>query len=129
MLSGRAIDSIGTAQGGVDMTGVLHYAVLMAVFYLASSIFAYLLSVLMVFISRNVTRSMRRDLFNRIAEMPVGFFDTHPVGDVLSRIFYDVDTINTSLSSDVVQVLTSLITIIGSLGLMLSISPSSCWCS
>ncbi|MFH1513665.1 MAG: ABC transporter ATP-binding protein [Bacillota bacterium] len=122
-LSGRAIDSIGTKVGGVDMPGVLHYAALMAVFYLASSIFSYLLSILMVYISRNVTRSMRRDLFNRIAEMPVGFFDTHPVGDVISRIFYDVDTINTSLSSDVVQVLTSFITIIGSLGLMITISP------
>ncbi|MFH1879902.1 MAG: ABC transporter ATP-binding protein, partial [Bacillota bacterium] len=122
-LSGRAIDSIGTKVGGVDMPGVLHYAALMAVFYLASSIFSYLLSILMVYISRNVTRSMRRDLFNRIAEMPVGFFDTHPVGDVISRIFYDVDTINTSLSSDVVQVLTSFITIIGSLGLMIAISP------
>ncbi|HRX08193.1 MAG TPA: ABC transporter transmembrane domain-containing protein [Candidatus Limiplasma sp.] len=122
-LAGKAIDSIGTQQGGVDMPGVLHYALLMAIFYLASSIFAYLLSVLMVYISRNVTRTMRKDLFSRIAEMPVGFFDTHPVGDVLSRIFYDVDTINTSLSSDVVQVLTSVITIVGSLVLMISISP------
>ncbi len=122
-LAGKAIDSIGTVQGGVDMPGVLHYALLMALFYLASSIFGYLLSVLMVYISRNVTRTMRRDLFHRIAEMPVGFFDTHPIGDVLSRIFYDVDTINTSLSSDVVQVLTSIITIVGSLALMISISP------
>ncbi len=122
-LAGKAIDAIGTAQGGVDMPGVLHYALLMAIFYLASSIFGYLLSVLMVYISRNVTRAMRKDLFSRIAEMPVGFFDTHPIGDVLSRIFYDVDTINTSLSSDVVQVLTSVITIVGSLALMISISP------
>jgi len=122
-LSGRAIDAIGTEAGGVDMPGVLHYALLMAVFYLASSVFSYLLSILMVYISRNVTRVMRKDLFSRIAEMPVGFFDTHPVGDVISRIFYDVDTINTSLSSDVVQVFTSIITIIGSLVLMLTISP------
>ena len=122
-LAGKAIDAIGTAKGGVDMPGVLHYALLMAIFYLASSIFGYLLSVLMVYISRNVTRAMRKDLFSRIAEMPVGFFDTHPIGDVLSRIFYDVDTINTSLSSDVVQVLTSVITIVGSLALMISISP------
>ncbi len=121
-LSGQAIDSIGAVPGKVNMQGVLHFAALMAGFYLASSLFSYLLSVLMVYISRNVTRSMRRDLFNRIAEMPVGFFDTHPVGDVISRIFYDVDTINTSLSSDVVQVLTSIITIVGSLGLMLAIS-------
>ncbi|MBE0600181.1 MAG: ABC transporter ATP-binding protein, partial [Firmicutes bacterium] len=60
-LAGRAIDSIGTVPGGVDMPGVLHYALLMALFYLASSIFGYLLSVLMVYISRNVTRTMRRD--------------------------------------------------------------------
>ena len=121
-LSGRAIDCIGLEPGKVDFAGVGHYALLMTLFYLASAIMSYCLSVLMVYISRNVTLRMRKDLFNRLADMPVGFFDTHPVGDVISRIFYDIDTINTSLSTDVVSILASFITIIGSLIMMIRIS-------
>ncbi len=121
LLSGRAIDCIA-APGGVDFQGVAHYALLMLLFYLGSSVLSYLLAILMVHISRRVTLRMRRDLFERLCDMPVGFIDTHPIGDLLSRIFYDTDTINTSLSSDVVHVLASMITIVGSLIMMLRIS-------
>ena len=121
-LSGNAIDCIA-AEGGVDFAGVGYYVMLMLLFYLGSSVLSYLLSILMVHISRQVTLRMRRDLFERLSDMPVSFVDTHPVGDLISRIFYDTDTINTSLSSDVVHVLASLVTIVGSLAMMLSISP------
>ena len=121
-LSGKAIDCIGTQAGGVDFAGVRHYALLMVLFYLVSAIMSYFLSVTMVYVSRRVTLRMRSDLFNHIADMPVGFFDTHPVGDVISRMFFDIDTINTSLSTDVVSILASFITIFGSLMMMLRLS-------
>ena len=121
-LSGSAIDCIDRAEG-VDFKGVAYYATLMLLFYLGSSLLSYLLQILMVRISRKVTLRMRKDLFDRISDMPVSFTDTHPVGDLISRIFYDTDTINTSLSSDLVHVLASSITIILSLVMMLSISP------
>lgn len=121
-LSGSALDCIARPEG-VDFAGVSHYVLLMLAFYLASSILSYLLSLLMVRISRKVTRQMRRDLFERLCDVPVGFIDGHPLGDLLSRIFYDTDTINTSLSSDVVQILASIITVTGSFFMMLSISP------
>ena len=54
--------------------------------------------------------------------MPVGFFDTHPTGDIISRISYDVDTVNSSLSHDLVQVMTSIYTVLGSLIFMWRIS-------
>ena len=121
-LSGSAIDCIAREEG-VDFAGVGRYCLLMLLFYVGSSLLSYLLFILMVHISRRVTLRMRRDLFERLCDMPVGFVDTHPVGDLISRIFYDTDTINTSLSSDVVHILASLITIVGSFFLMLSISP------
>ncbi len=120
-LSGRAIDCVA-AETGVDFAGVAHYAVLMLAFYLMSSVFSYLLSLLMVHISRRVTLRMRRDLFEHLCDMPVSYIDSHAIGDLLSRIFYDTDTINVSLSSDVVHVLASVVTIISSLAMMLSIS-------
>ena len=72
----------------------------------------WLLNILMIAVSRKVSFSIREDMFQRLAHMPVGFFDTHSTGDIISRISYDVDTLNASLSSDLVQVMTSAITIV-----------------
>ena len=66
---------------------------------------------------------MRKDIYDHLMRLPVRFFDTHAIGYVLSVLSYDVDTINASLSNDLVQMLTSVITVAGSFGMMLSISP------
>ncbi len=122
-LSGKAIDAIEIGQGRVDFKTVFYYAALMAVFYLVSAAMGYFLSVIMIKFSRSIIYSMRRDLFSKLLSLPVGFFDRHQSGDIISIISYDVDTINTSLSNDVIQVLTSIITVVGSLIVMLTISP------
>lgn len=122
-LSGAAIDAIEIGPGKVDFTTAFHYAKLMLLFYLLSAGMTYALNVLMIAVSRKITYRMRRDMFQRLVSLPVRFFDTHPTGDIISRISYDIDTINTSLSSDLIQVLASGITIVGSLGMMLQIAP------
>ena len=121
-LSGFAIDAI-EAVGGVDFAGVFKYAGLMIAFYAASSGISYILANLMIRLSRKAVYSMRRDAFNTLASLPVSFFDTHQTGDVISVISYDIDTINSSLSSDLVQMIASVITVCGSFVMMLSISP------
>ncbi len=130
-LSGYAIGVIEEGQilvdGGIGLVAinkVLFYAGLMVVFYLSSAILSYCLNVLMIHISRKVVYRMRKDVFNKLMGLPVGYFDTHQSGDIISRISYDIDTINTSLSNDIIQVLASLVTVIGSLIMMLSISPT-----
>lgn len=130
-LSGYAIGVIEEGQilvdGGIGLVAinkVLYYAGLMVVFYLASAILSYCLNVLMIHISRKVVYRMRKDVFNKLMELPVVYFDTHQSGDIISRISYDIDTINTSLSNDIIQVLASLVTVIGSLIMMLTISPA-----
>lgn len=95
----------------------------MALFYVASALLSYLLSMIMITISRKVTYQMRSEIFNKLSSLPVGYFDTHQAGDIISRISYDTDTINSSLSTDLVQVLASVITVGGSLGMMIAISP------
>ncbi|MBQ4578262.1 MAG: ABC transporter ATP-binding protein [Clostridia bacterium] len=122
-LSGKAINAIEAGPGKVDMAVVWHYARQMLWFYLASAVMTYLLNVLMIAVSRKVTYQMRQDIFNRLADMPVGYFDSHPTGDIISRISYDTDTINTSLSTDLVQICASGITIFGSFVMMLRIAP------
>ena len=122
-LSGQAIGVIEADVFNVDIPKVLYYAALMVVFYLASAILSYLLNILMIHISRKVVYRMRKDVFDKLMAMPVGYFDTHQSGDIISKISYDIDTINTSLSNDVIQVLASFITVVGSLAMMISISP------
>ena len=123
-LSGRAIDAIQPGKGMVQMEVVRYFAGRMALFYVASSVMDYLLNVLMIAISRRITYQMRKDIFTRLADMPVGYFDTHATGDIISRISYDTDTINASLSSDLVQIFASVITIVVSLYKMLTIQAS-----
>jgi len=73
-------------------------------------------------VGRFVARNMRRDVFNKLMELPVGYFDKHLAGDIISRVSYDIDVVSTSLSSDVVQILTSLVTVVGSFFMMCMIS-------
>ena len=123
MLSGYAIDAIEPGAGKVDFVRVFYYAWLMVVFYVVSSVLSYILSVLMIRISRKVVYQMRKDVFNRLMELPVGYFDTHQTGDIISRISYDIDTVNTSLANDIIQIFTTLITVVGAFFMMIVISP------
>ncbi len=123
MLSGYAIDAIEPGPGKVVFSRVFYYAGLMVLFYLFSSILSYILSILMIHISRKVVYQMRNDVFVHLMELPVGYFDTHQTGDIISRISYDIDTVNTSLANDLVQILTTFITVIGAFAMMIAISP------
>jgi ATP-binding cassette subfamily B protein len=95
----------------------------MLCFFAISSLLGYVLSILMIHISQKIVFNMRKDVFNKLMELPVSFFDKYQTGDILSRISYDIDTVNTSLSNDLVQILTSVITVVGSLAMMISLSP------
>ena len=123
-LSGAAIDAIKPGQGAVDMESVIFYCSLLLIFYAVSSAMSYVLAVVMVKLSQKIIYTMRRQLFNRLTELPVGYFDTHATGDIISHISYDVDTVNASLSHDLLQICTSIITVVGSLIMMISISPA-----
>lgn len=119
--SGDAIDAIA-AEGGVNFDAVWSNVIKMLVCYIASAILSYLLAVLMIQLSQKIVYTMRRQLFEKLTSLPVGYFDTHATGDIISRISYDIDTVNASLSQDLVQVMTSIYTVIGSLVFMWQIS-------
>ena len=123
MLSGKAIDAI-VGVGKVDFGTVFYYAGWMVVFYAASSVLSYGLALLMRTITQKTVRKMRQDVFDKLMELPVGYFDTHLSGDIISRISYDIDVINTSLSNDVVQICASVVTVTGSFIMMVIIAPS-----
>ncbi len=122
-LSGEAIDAMAGGEGNVFFEKVFLYCALMLAFYLISALFSYFLNIMMIRLGKKVAKDMRKDLFNHLMELPVGYFDQYQVGDIINRISYDIDTINTSLSTDFVQICASLITVVGSLIMMISISP------
>ena len=121
-LAGEAIDAIG-APGGITWNVIARKCALMLACYAGSALLSYLLSLLMIHISRGVVYRMREQAFDRLMRLPVGFYDRNPSGDIISRISYDVDTVNTSLSNDIVQILSTVVTVVGSLGFMVAISP------
>ncbi len=122
-LSGKAIKAIEPGIGKVDFGTVLFYCALMALFYALSSALSYLLSVTMIHLSRSIVARMRQQVFDKLMRLPVGFFDKNQTGDIISRMSYDIDTINASISTDLLQICSSIITIVVSLVMMILISP------
>ena len=122
-LSGEAINAISLGTGKVDFETVFRCAGLMAIFYVAAAALSYLLHVVMLRLSRFVTRQMRHDVFERLAALPVGYFDKYQTGDIISTITYDVDTVNQSISADLLQILQSFVTVTVSFIMMLTIAP------
>ncbi|MEI3152871.1 MAG: ABC transporter transmembrane domain-containing protein [Eubacteriales bacterium] len=119
--SGSAIDAI-SAEGGVDFPAVWENVLKMLVCYLASGVLSYILAVVMIKLSQKIIYTMRRQLFEKLTSLPVSYFDTHATGDIISRISYDIDTVNSSLSHDLVQVMSSIYTVVGSAIFMWRIS-------
>jgi len=119
--SGEAIDAI-SGSSGVDFDGVWGNIYRMIICYILSAALSYVLSVLMIFLSQKIVRTMRKELFEKLTSLPVGYFDTHPTGDIVSHVSYDIDTLNSTLSHDFVQIMTSVYTVIGSLIFMWNIS-------
>ncbi len=123
MLSGRAIKAIEGGKGKVDLDTVIFFCSLMIVFYIVSSILSYVNSIIMLHLSKRISFNMRKQVFSHLLTLPISYFDKNQTGDIVSRLSYDIDTINTSLSSDLLYIITSVITIIGSFTMMLIISP------
>jgi len=122
-LAGQAIDEASAGAGKVNFERVWHYARLMLLFYVSSSVLTLLINFLMMKVGRNIARQMRSDVFYKLMKLPVNYFDRNAAGDIISRVSYDIDVLSTSISTDIVQIMTSLITVAGSLFMMILISP------
>jgi len=118
---GDAVDAIA-AEGGVKMDVVMSNFYRMIVCYSVSAVLSYVMTVIMVTLSQKIIYSMRKQLFEHLTSLPVNYFDTHATGDIISRISYDIDTVNATLSHDLIQILTSIYTVVGSLYFMYRIS-------
>lgn len=91
--------------------------------YVVSALCSFIQGMIMTGISQKTTYRLRKDITEKVNRMPMDYFDTKPVGEVLSRVTNDVDTLGQSLNQSATQLITSVTTLIGALVMMLSISP------
>ena len=122
-LAGSAIAEADVGAGKVNFDKVFFYAKRMLIVYISSSVLTLTINFLMMNIGRMIARQMRNDVFFKLMTLPVGFFDRNAAGDVISRVSYDIDVLSTCICTDIVQIMTSLVTVIGSLIMMIYICP------
>ncbi len=120
-MSGLAIDAMAE---GKEINEVIKYSVFMALAYVGAGGLQYIMSRLVVRVAQTTTATMRQDTFNKIVELPISYIDTHQTGDLVSRISYDLNLVNQAINNDIVQMFASAITVIGSLVMMIRISPT-----
>lgn len=122
-LAGNAIDAAAAGKAKVDFDKVYYYARRMLICYLTSSVLSISINIIMMYVSRWIARKMRKDVFDKLMRLPVGYFDNNQAGDIISRVSYDIDVVSTCLGTDIVAVMTSVATVVGAFGMMVFISP------
>ena len=108
---------------GMDFEKIGQILLLTLALYLVSTLCSFIQGYLMTGVSQKTTYRLRKEISEKINRMPMNYFDTKPVGEVLSRVTNDVDTLGQSLNQSATQMITSVTTLIGVLAMMLSISP------
>ena len=119
---GIAEEGYRKGRGMVDMHAVAHYTVLMLCAYIFSNLLTFSVTIGMTRVGKRTSQDLRRDVFNKLMKLPVSYFDKNMAGDIISRVSYDIDVVSTSLSTDIIHILTSLITVAGSFLIMCTIS-------
>ncbi len=122
-LAGEAINEAAAGVGLVNFDNITRYVILMLIFYLTSSLTNIAITVIMVSVSKLIAKRMRKDVFDKLMKLPVGFFDRNQAGDIISRVSYDIDVVSTCLATDINSILTSVVTIIGAFVMMIVVSP------
>lgn len=120
MLIGNAIDLI-TTRDGVDIHAIVSLLIKTAILVAITAIAQWLMSNINNIITYNVVRDMRNRAFEKIERLPLAYIDTHPKGDLVSRVISDVDTLADGLLLGFTQLFTGVLTIVGTLGFMLAI--------
>ncbi|WP_081389800.1 ABC transporter ATP-binding protein [Paenibacillus odorifer] len=118
-LIGKAID---TAVIPHDYQGLIRFCVLLIGIYGLSSVVAWVQAYVMTSVSQNTVFELRRDLFSKYQQLPIKFFDTRANGELMSRATNDIESVSSTLNQSVTQLLNSLITLSGSLVIMLMLN-------
>ncbi|QMT21800.1 ABC transporter ATP-binding protein [Bacillus velezensis] len=117
---GKAIDHFIVGQTTDGLAGVLF--ILFGI-YLVQSLSLWFQNYWMINISQSTVFKMRSELFTHLHELPIPFFDKQRLGDLMSRVTNDIENVSSTLNTSVIQVLSSVITFVGTIAVMLYMSP------
>ena len=129
VIMGKGIDAMavplmdGSGLSGVDFPRLLRLVLILAGTYIAGSLAAWGQIWLMVQVSQNAVRNLRRDLFARIQQLPLRYFDATPHGELMSRLTNDVENLNNVLTNNATQLISSGAMLLGTFAVMLYYSP------
>lgn len=112
----------GVPGASIDFAFVGRILVILVVLYFLNAFFSYIQQILMAGVAQKTVYNLRRDVNAKLGRLPLKFFDGRTHGEILSRVTNDVDTVSSSLQQSIVQMLTSLVTLVGVVVMMLSIS-------
>lgn len=110
-------------QGTVPFDAIFIILMWMGCFYLLSSAFAYFQAYAMAKVTQDLTYTLRAKIAEKIHKIPLNYFDSQSVGDILSRVTNDVDAIGQTLQQSITQIITAFTTLLGILVIMMTISP------
>ena len=119
MVSGMTV----TVGVGVDFAAVGRTLLILTGIYVLSAVFQWGSYYIMAGVAQRTVYRLRRDVDEKLGRLPLRYFDSHPHGDILSRVTNDIDNIATTLQQSLTQILTAIFTIIGVLIMILTLSP------
>lgn len=113
----------GVPGEGIDFDYVLRILLLLGGLYVVSAFFTYLQQIMMVNVSQKTIYNMRKAVNDKLSRLPLSFFDSKTHGEILSRVINDVDNVSGTLQQSIVQIISAFIALVGSIVMMLAISP------
>jgi len=122
-LLGRAINTFRIGKNTVDTSLLTTVLLSLVACYLVSWVIDTVNGALMAHITQNLVKQIRTQLYSKLQKIPLNFYDTHPNGDIMSRITNDVDNISSTISQTTTQLISSIFSIVGSIVMMLILSP------
>lgn len=117
---GVAIDKYISVK---DIPGTMKIIAILTIIYILNSLFTWLQTYIMVIVSQRTIKEIRGELFSKLQKLSLKFFDNNAHGDIMSRATNDIDNLNNALTQGVIQILTSILTIIGVTIAMVLLNP------
>jgi ATP-binding cassette, subfamily B, multidrug efflux pump len=123
-LIGVSIDAMSKTDASVNLNILQITVSTLALAYIADALLTFLQGWLMAGVSQRIVMNLRAALFEKLQKLPVAFFDVRPHGEVMSRLSNDIDNVSTTISQSTTQLMSGAITLIGSLIMMIVLSPT-----
>ncbi|MBN1501574.1 MAG: ABC transporter ATP-binding protein [Spirochaetes bacterium] len=109
-------------DSGIDYSAIGKILLFLSVLFILSSVLQYAAAYIMAGVSQKTVYKLRKDINEKLSRLPLKYLDSKAHGEILSRVTYDVDTIASTLQQSLLQIISSVITLVGSIAMMLTIS-------